>query len=194
VSVQIWPQPVILVLMGSSVKGRGWHSRVAGVVFVGAAALSLASCHAQPKNVEHANFNFTLKDMNGQDVRLADFKGRPLLVNFWSTTCGPCQLETPELVDLAAKYKERGLAIVGISIDDSPSDIRAFADHYKVTYPLLVGDGRDEVAEAFGLKDAIPMSVFITSSGTVFGRIEGLATQPWMERQIQSLIDGATIF
>src|SRR5579863_4112316 len=163
--------------MGSSVKGRGWHSRVAGVVFVGVAALSLASCHAQPKNVEHANFNFTLKDMNGQDVRLADFKGRPLLVNFWSTTCGPCQLETPELVDLAAKYKDRGLAIVGISIDDSPSDIRAFADHYKVTYPLLVGDGRDEVAEAFGLKDAIPMSVFITSSGTVMGRLEGLETQ-----------------
>ena len=180
--------------MGPSVKGRGWHRRVAGLVIVGAAAVSLASCHRQPKNVEYANFNFTLKDMNGHDVRLSDFKGRPLLVNFWSTTCGPCQLETPELVDLAASYKDRGLAIVGISIDDSPTDIRAFADHYKVTYPLLVGDGRDEVTEAFGLKDAIPMSVFITPQGTVLGRVEGLATQPWMERQIQSLMDGATIF
>jgi peroxiredoxin len=127
--------------------------------------------------------------MNGHDVRLADFKGKALLVNFWSTTCGPCQLETPELVDLAAKYKDRGFAVVGISIDDSPKDIRAFANEFKVPYPLLVGDGREEVTDAFGLKDAIPMSVFITARGTVLGRLEGLATQPWLERQIQSLFD-----
>jgi|HubBroStandDraft_2_1064218.scaffolds.fasta_scaffold190486_2 peroxiredoxin len=180
--------------MDSRLKGRGWLRSAARLVLVGVAAVGLASCHAKPTTVEYANFNFTLKDMNGHDVRLADFKGKPLLVNFWSTTCGPCQLETPELVDLAQKYKDRGFAIVGISIDDSPSDIRAFADRYKVTYPLLVGDGRDEVTEAFGLRDAIPMSVFITPKGTVMGRLEGLETQSRMERQIQSLIDGATIF
>lgn len=180
--------------MDSRLKGQGWCRHVAGLVLVGVAAVGLASCHSKPTTVEYASFNFTLKDMNGHDVRLSDYKGKPLLVNFWSTTCGPCQLETPELVDLAAKYKERGLAIIGISIDDTPNDIRAFADHYKVTYPLLVGDGRDEVTEAFGLKDAIPMSVFITPKGTVMGRVEGLETQAWMEHQIQSLIDGFSIF
>jgi peroxiredoxin len=167
---------------------------MAGLILAGFAVVGLANCHGKPTNVEYANFNFTLKDMNGHDVRLADFKGKPLIVNFWSTTCGPCQLETPELVDLAAKYKERGLAIIGISIDDSPKDIRTFADHYKVGYPLLVGDGREEVTEAFGLKDAIPMSIFITPSGTVLGRVEGLQTQVWMEHQIQSLVDGTSIF
>lgn len=140
-----------------------------------------------------ANLHFTLKDMNGHDVNLEQYKGKPLLVNFWSTTCGPCQLETPELVDLAAKYKDRGFSIVGISIDDTPTDIRAFANQYKVTYPLLVGADRDEVTQAFGLGDAIPMSVFITASGTVLGRIEGLATQSWFERQIQALFTGPAI-
>ena len=175
--------------MGSSRTRWTWRQLVAGLAIAGLAVVGLASCHAKPTNVEYANLNFTLKDMNGHDVNLAAFKGRPLLVNMWSTTCGPCQLETPELVDLAAKYKDQGLAIVGISIDDSPSDIRAFASQYKVTYPLLVGNGRDEVTDAFGLKDAIPMSVFITARGTVLGRLEGLATQPWLQRQIQSLFD-----
>jgi peroxiredoxin len=161
--------------------------RVLGVILTVVAAAGLASCHRNTSPVEYANYNFTLKDMNGHDVKLSDYKGKALLVNFWSTTCGPCQLETPELVDLAAKYKDRGFAVVGISIDDTPNDIRAFANQYKVTYPLLVGTDRDEITEAFGLKDAIPMSVFITAKGTVLGRVEGLATQPWMERQIQAL-------
>jgi cytochrome c biogenesis protein CcmG/thiol:disulfide interchange protein DsbE len=170
-----------------------WRRRAAGAVLLTLAAAALASCH-KTSPVEIANLGFTLKDMNGHDVRLADFKGKALLVNFWSTTCGPCQLETPELVDLAAKYKERGLAVVGISIDDTPADIRTFANQYKVPYPLLVGADRDEVTQAFGLGDAIPMSVFITSKGTVYGRIEGLATQSWYERQIQALLPDTNPF
>jgi cytochrome c biogenesis protein CcmG/thiol:disulfide interchange protein DsbE len=159
--------------------------------WVGALALAgvvgLAGCHTKSEPIEFANLNFTLKDMNGHDVKLADYKGHALLVNFWSTTCGPCQLETPELVDLAAKYKDRGFAVVGISIDDTPTDIRTFANEYKVSYPLLVGADREEVTDAFKLGSAIPFSVFITADGTVRGRLEGLATQPWLERQIQSL-------
>lgn len=164
-----------------------WRRRAAGAFLVAVAAAGLASCHRKTSPVEVANLNFTLKDMNGHDVRLSDFKGKAILVNFWSTTCGPCQLETPELVDLAAKYRDRGLAVVGISIDDTPADIRTFANQYKVPYPLLVGADRDEVTQAFGLGDAIPMSVFITAKGTVLGRVEGLATQSWYERQIQAL-------
>lgn len=170
--------------------GLGRRGALALVWTLGLVLLvGVSSCRSNRKPVEYANYNFTLKDMNGHDVRLADYKGRPLLVNFWSTTCGPCQLETPELVDLAAKYKDRGLSIVGISIDDTPADMRKFANQYKIAYPLLVGADRDEVTQAFGLGDAIPMSVFITASGTVLGRIEGLATQSWFERQIQSLFD-----
>ena len=152
-------------------------------------ALAVLSDSACQKHVavQPAKLDFTLKDMNGHDVRLSDFRGKALIVNFFGTDCGPCQLETPELVDLAAKYKARGLAVVGISIEDSPQEIQQFAAKYNITYPLLVGEDREDVQNALGLGDGIPTSVFITSKGMVWGSLEGLATQSWIEKQIQNL-------
>jgi len=150
------------------------------------ASLALAGgCHRKP--IEAAKLDFTLKDMSGHDVRLADFKGKPIIINFWSTTCGPCRLETPELVDLAAKYRSQGLTILGISVDDTPEDIRTFATEFKVPYPLLVGADREDVQDALGLGDGIPMSVFISRSGNVYGRLEGLATPAFLDKQINAL-------
>ena len=136
---------------------------------------------------EPATLAFTLKDMNGKDVRLSDYKGRALLINFWATWCGPCILETPELVELQAKYKDRGLQIIGISTDDSPEQIRAFAKEYKVNYPLLVGLDRDDLVEAFHLPNGIPYSIFIRADGTILDRLEGLNTQTFFENRIQLL-------
>ena len=136
---------------------------------------------------EPAALEFTLKDMNGKDVRLADYKGKALLINFWATWCGPCILETPELVELQAKYKDRGLQIIGISTDDSPEQIRAFAKEYKVNYPLLVGLDRDDLVEAFHLPNGIPYSIFIRADGTILDRLEGLNTQAFFENRIQLL-------
>src|ERR1051325_1730376 len=96
------------------------HGIMSGVAKSVGAALGVlvlalgAGCHARPTEV--AKLSFTLKDMNGRELRLSDFKGKPLLINFWATDCGPCRLETPELVDLAAKYKDKGLVVIGISI------------------------------------------------------------------------------
>ena len=148
---------------------------------------AVGGCRKPSKPTEAAKLDFTLKDLNGHDVRLSDFKGKPLLINFWATDCGPCRLETPELVDLAAKYKDRGLTIIGISISDTPQDMRTFAAEFKVPYPLLVGAGRDDVADALGLGQAIPMSVFVTAAGTVYGRLEGLAMPAFLDKQIQAL-------
>jgi peroxiredoxin len=136
---------------------------------------------------EHAVLAFTLKDMNGRDVTLSEFAGKPLVVNFWATWCPPCRVEVPDLVALSAKYRDRGLTIVGVSLDDSPDALRAFAGEFHVTYPLLVGLGHDDLFNAFQLGEAIPMSVLIRADGTVFGRLEGIATQDWWERQIQAL-------
>lgn len=165
---------------------RVMATRALGVLLAGALACGVAGCH-RPGPAERARLDFTLKDMNGRDVRLADFTGKPLVVNFWATWCGPCQLEIPELVDLSAKYRDKGLVIVGISIDDSPELIRKFAAQYKVPYPLLVGLDRDDVDAAFKLGGGIPMSVFIRRDGTVLGRLEGIATSAYWDRRIQAL-------
>jgi peroxiredoxin len=158
---------------------------LAGLLLI---ALSAWRIHAGPSAPGRpANLDFTLKDANGRDVRLADFRGKPLIVNFWATWCGPCQLETPELVELAAEYKDQGLAIVGVSIDDTPAQVQQFAATYKVTYPLLIGRDRDDVAAAFGLTDGIPMSVLIRADGTIASRLEGIDTKEWFEAEIRTL-------
>ena len=136
---------------------------------------------------EPAKLAFTLKDMNGKSVRLEDFKGKALLVNFWATWCGPCILETPELVDLQAKYKDRGLQIIGISIDDTAEQIQAFAKEYKVNYPLLVGVDHDDLVEAFQLPAGIPFTVFIRADGTILDRVQGINTSAFLEKRIQAL-------
>src|SRR5262245_44117008 len=141
----------------------GW----VGAVTVLAAVVVCAEYVRPDKPSGNASLDFTLKDMNGRDVRLADFKGKPLIVNFWATWCGPCLLETPTLVELSARYKDRGVNIIGISYDDKPEEIREFAAAQKIPYPLLVGRDREDVFSAFGLGAGLPMTVFINPDGTI---------------------------
>src|SRR3982751_831730 len=74
-----------------------------------------------------AKLDLVVKDMNGAPVRLADYKGKVILLNFWATWCGPCQAEIPELVNTYAEYKDRGVVILGMSIDDTAETLRAYA-------------------------------------------------------------------
>jgi peroxiredoxin len=137
---------------------------------------------------ELARLDFTLKDMNGQDVRLADFKGRPLVVNFWATWCGPCKHEIPAFVELVEKYKAHKFTVLGISTDDKPEDLRPFAADYKMNYPVLVGLGRDDVLIAYEAVFAIPVSWFIRADGTVHLKHPGPATKEWFETQVKALL------
>ncbi len=169
--------------------------RLVGYAIAGAAliAVSVASAyfaHSRERARAPVSLDFTLKDLNGADVRLADLKGKPLIVNFWATWCGPCLLETPELVELADEYKDRGLNIVGISFDDAPEQMKQFASEFKVSYPLLVGRDREDVFNAFGLRDGLPMSVFIRADGTIARTLEGINTKAWFQEQIEALLAG----
>jgi peroxiredoxin len=160
---------------------------VAGMVLLAVSMTSAYLAHARGRGMA-ANLAFTLKDMTGHDVRLADLKGKPVIVNFWATWCTPCLLETPDLVELADQYRSRGLAIVGISFDDAPNEVKEFAAQFKVNYPLLIGKDREDVFNAFGLKDGLPTSVFIRADGTIAGRLEGLNTKAYFQQQIEELL------
>ncbi len=133
------------------------------------------------------SLDFVLKDMNGADVRLADFRGRPLLINFWATWCTPCKAEVPWFVEFSEKYRDERLAVVGISVDDAPEDIRTFAAEHKVTYPMLVGLGHDEVREAFEASMIIPVSWLIKADGTVFAKAVGFHSKEWFDTKIQAM-------
>lgn len=135
-----------------------------------------------------ADLTFTLKNMDGADVRLVDFKGRPIVLNFWATWCGPCLKEIPDLMAVADAYRADRLAVLGISVDDAPEDLRRFAVEHNVNYPLLVGRGQDKMQETYDAVMFVPITWLIRADGTVFLKHEGPATREWLDTQIKSLI------
>jgi cytochrome c biogenesis protein CcmG/thiol:disulfide interchange protein DsbE len=133
------------------------------------------------------SLDFVLKDMDGKDVNLADFRGRPVLINFWATWCPPCKAEIPWLIEFAEKYRDERLAVIGISVDDPAEDIRTFAEEYKVNYPMLVGLGQDELRHAYDASAIIPVSWLIKADGTVFAKAAGIHSKDWFEDKIKAL-------
>src|SRR5687768_12713935 len=87
-----------------------------------------ATCAADAKT---ANLDLTIKDMNGADVRLAEHKGKVLLINFWATWCGPCKAEIPDLVALQTQYA-KDLQVFGISVDDDAKDMIPYAEQFRM--------------------------------------------------------------
>ncbi len=147
--------------------------------------------HGEPEDAaavgKPARLDFQLKDMNGVDVKLDSFKGKVILLNFWATWCGPCKAEIPSLVELQEKYAD-DLVVLGFSVDDPAEKMKPYAEEYKVNYPLLVGNGREDVQNAFGPLLGIPVSVIIGRDGIIAKKHTGIATKEQFEREIQALL------
>jgi thiol-disulfide isomerase/thioredoxin len=167
-----------------------------GMLLVGAVALlgvaltmRATTGGGAPAVVERPDLSATLKDMDGKDVALSSYAGKPILINLWATWCGPCRIEMPQLIDLHGRFKDRGLVVLGISIDDTPEKIRTFNDEFKVPYPLLVGKDHPALLDALGYTGPVPISVFIRRDGTVATRVIGIDTTAAMERRILALLE-----
>jgi thiol-disulfide isomerase/thioredoxin len=140
------------------------------------------SCDAQGT----AKFDFVLKDEHNVPVKMADYKGKVVLLNFWATWCGPCKVEIPAFVQLYDQYKDKGLVIVGVSVDDSPEQLQAFMKEYKMNYPVL--QMTPDVETAFGPFYGYPTSFFIARDGTICVKHLGPATKEQFEREIKALL------
>ena len=137
-----------------------------------------------------APLNFTLKDMNGVDVKLASFKGKPIVLNFWATWCGPCRAEIPSLVELQKQYADEGkdVVILGISVDDPVDKLKPYAAQMKMNYPVLVGKDHEDVQDAFGPLWGIPVTVFVGRDGNIALKHSGIATKEQFEQEIKALL------
>ena len=135
-----------------------------------------------------APLNFTLKDMQNKDVKLAAFKGKVLVVDFWATWCGPCKLEIPGFVDLQTRYGSKGLQFVGISVDDKLDQLKPYVDEYKMNYPVLQGLGHDDVQDAFGPIWGIPTTIVVGRDGKICRKHQGAVAKDVFEREIKSLL------
>ena len=134
-----------------------------------------------------APLQFTLKDMNGVDVKLESFRGKVILLNFWATWCSPCVYEIPGLVELQTRYRD-DLVVLGVSIDDTPEALKPYASKMQMNYPVLVGLERQDVQDAYGPMFGIPVSVFIDRTGTIARRHSGIASKEEMEDWIKALL------
>ncbi len=141
--------------------------------------------------------DFTLKDLEGHDESLGQFKGKVVLVNFWATWCAPCRIEIPWLMDLQEKYAPQGFTVLGIAMDEEgKSAVVPFVqkERFKLgttsqpmNYPILIGN--EDAAEKFGGLVGLPTTVLISRDGRQVKRIDGLLTYEQMDKTIQSLLE-----
>ena len=140
-----------------------------------------------------------LKDLNGKEVSLADYKGQVVLLNFWATWCDPCRVEIPWLIDLQAKYASRGFTVVGIAMDEEGKSVVApFIEKERfdvngkqlpMDYPILLGD--DEASEKFGGILGYPTSFLISRDGKQVMKIQGLRSYDEIAKAIEDQLDKA---
>lgn len=115
--------------------------------------------------------DFTLKDHRGAAIRLAAYRGRVVLVNFWATWCGDCNVELPWFGELQRKYGAAGLTVLGVSLDDTWTPILPAMKRWQMTYPILLGDAT--VRRLYGV-DALPITVLIGRDGQMIEMHRGL--------------------
>jgi peroxiredoxin len=140
---------------------------------------------------------FSLEDLGGKKISLADYKGKALLINFWATWCGPCKIETPWLVDLRNQYAAKGFEILGVSTDDiDRSDTKMFGEEKKeisdfvqkmrMPYPVLI-EG-DKLSKPYGGLDAMPTSFFVDRNGKIVAATMGISSKDDIEANIQKAL------
>ena len=140
-----------------------------------------------PADAKTANLDFTLKDIHGKPFTLSDYKGKVVLLDFWATWCPPCRKEIPGYIELYDTYKSRGLVVIGVSMDESPSDVKKFVKQIKMNYPIVMGAGREaDLGRAFG-ELPLPTSFVISRDGRICTKHDGITPKEQIEREITAL-------
>jgi thiol-disulfide isomerase/thioredoxin len=136
----------------------------------------------------------TLKDLDGKDVNLGQYKGKVVLVNFWATWCDPCRVEIPWLIEMQQKYGAKGFTVLGVAMDDEGKSVVApfiqkerfdvNGSKFPMNYPIVLGN--DAIADKFGGLLGYPTSVLISRDGKQIKRITGLISYEEISKTIES--------
>lgn len=148
--------------------------------FVGLSAACRADDAAAPE--------FKVRDLDGNEISLADYKGKTLFLNFWATWCPPCRAEIPGFIEIYKQYKDKGLEILGLSVDDLPSEqVKEWTGQAGVNYPVAMAD--PAVVESFRPGEFIPTTIIIDAAGRVRHRHVGYLDKQELVRLFEKFSD-----
>ena len=167
---------------------------VALILVFGTKPMGMAS-HANAQVVRTSTniYDFTLRDLDGHVTKLSQYRGHPVVIDFWATWCAPCRHQIPELKKLYTKYKSRGLVVLGVACDtvqgDGVRSVRPFVREFNISYPILLAE--TPVLDDFGI-EALPTTVFVGSNGTIVGRVMGAGAAGELTQSVDALLANPT--
>jgi cytochrome c-type biogenesis protein len=132
--------------------------------------------------------DFTLTDTHGAKLRLSDYKGKVVLLDFWATWCGPCRVEIPWFVEMQQKYRARGFVVIGVATRDSPAAVEKFYQQFHLNYPVAMGN--DALSEEYGGLFGLPTSFVIGRDGRIYSEHTGTTGKDVFEGEIEQLFGG----
>jgi cytochrome c biogenesis protein CcmG/thiol:disulfide interchange protein DsbE len=127
---------------------------------------------------------FSLDTLDGETISLADLEGRPVVLNFWSSSCPHCATLAPHLETLSKEHQEQGLQVLGVAGRDSEQALRDKAEALNLTYPIGMSP---EAVSAYGVR-GIPMTFFIDREGNIVSSILGSRGLPDVEAEVQKIL------
>jgi peroxiredoxin len=129
--------------------------------------------------------DFSLKDLKGSTVKLSDYAGKVVILNFWATWCPPCKTELPDFVKFYDSNCNNGIEIIGIAVGSKPEEVKKMAEEYKITYPLCISDGK--VESLYGGVRFVPTTVIIDRKGNIKMKKTGALSEEELKKIVKGL-------
>jgi peroxiredoxin len=164
------------------------------VLLLLALALGLASCSstgpgsAVPQGINEGTRarDFTLKAMDGSKASLSDYRGGPVLINFWATWCAPCRAEIPDFEAAYQAHKDEGFVVLGVNVEESQQAVESFVAEVGMTYPVLL-DEHGQVMREYR-SQGLPMSLLLDEEGVIQVRHVGLLSGDKLEEYLGKVL------
>ncbi len=150
----------------------------------------ISGCTVKEEEARKPAVDFSIPDLEGKLVKLSDYKGQIVMINFWATWCSPCREEIPHFVEFQKKYGPEGFTILGLTIDTiDPEEVKEFAVEYKMNYPILyLGKQSKQVQKDYGNFRGIPTSFLIDRDGLIIRQVTGLMKKSFWDKEIRTAL------
>ena len=151
---------------------------------------SAAKASVKPVNERKPAPDFALKDINGQTVKLSEYRGKVVVLNYWATWCGPCKVEIPWFMDFQKTYKDRDFAVLGISMDDDGwTSVKPYLEAKKINYRVMIAT--EELSKQYGGLESLPTTFVIDREGRIAAVHVGLISKSEYQAEILDLLEAS---